>query len=75
MIRTTELRALARERGLPLDVVQKDYYLGLILVDIMRSRAGTELAFKGGTPFPRCTFPRVGGFRKIWISPSPGSRT
>ncbi len=57
LIRAAELRALARERGYALDVIQKDYMLGWILVGIVRSRFGSKLVLKGGTALSKVYFP------------------
>jgi len=51
------LRALARARGFPVDVIEKDYVLGWLLVGICRSRAGAGLALKGGTALSKVYFP------------------
>jgi predicted nucleotidyltransferase component of viral defense system len=57
MITDRELRAVARERNLPVDVVEKDYVLGWILFGIASSAASGSLAFKGGTALSKVYFP------------------
>lgn len=57
MITDRELRALARERNLPVDVIEKDYVLGWILFGIASSAASDSLAFKGGTALSKVYFP------------------
>ena len=57
MLRPGELRTLARARHFPVDVVEKDYVLGWLLVGIGRSRAAPGLALKGGTALSKVYFP------------------
>lgn len=57
MITDRELRAIAKERNLPVDVVEKDYVLGWMLYGIASSAASDSLAFKGGTALSKVYFP------------------
>lgn len=57
MISPQELRRMARERRLPLDLVEKDYVLGWILFGVASSAASGSLAFKGGTALSKVYFP------------------
>lgn len=57
MIAPQELRKTARERGLALDLVEKDYALGWLLFGIASSSASKYLAFKGGTALSKMYFP------------------
>ncbi|MCL1970441.1 MAG: nucleotidyl transferase AbiEii/AbiGii toxin family protein [Candidatus Bathyarchaeota archaeon] len=59
MITPQELRKTAREKKLPLDLVEKDYVLGWLLYGICSSsRLSNCLAFKGGTALSKVYFPR-----------------
>jgi predicted nucleotidyltransferase component of viral defense system len=57
MITPQELRKIAREKKLPLDIVEKDYVLGWLLYGICSSRLSECLAFKGGTALSKVYFP------------------
>ncbi|MDG6995940.1 MAG: hypothetical protein JRN52_08455 [Nitrososphaerota archaeon] len=57
MISAQELRRNARERGLALDLVEKDYALGWLLYGIASSSISSRLAFKGGTALSKIYFP------------------
>jgi predicted nucleotidyltransferase component of viral defense system len=57
MISPQELRKIAREKKLPLDLVEKDYVLGWILYGICSSSLSNCLAFKGGTALSKVYFP------------------
>lgn len=57
MISPQELRKTARERGLALDLVEKDYVLGWILFGIASSSISKRVAFKGGTALSKIYFP------------------
>jgi predicted nucleotidyltransferase component of viral defense system len=57
MITDRKLRAVARKRNLPVDVVEKDYVLGWILFGIASCPASDSLAFKGGTALSKVYFP------------------
>jgi predicted nucleotidyltransferase component of viral defense system len=57
MISPQELRKFAREKGLALDLVEKDYVLGWILFGIASSGISSHLAFKGGTALAKVYFP------------------
>ncbi|MDR2707857.1 MAG: nucleotidyl transferase AbiEii/AbiGii toxin family protein [Nitrososphaerota archaeon] len=57
MISPQELRKTAREKMLPLDLVEKDYVLGWILYGICSSPLSNCLAFKGGTALSKIYFP------------------
>jgi predicted nucleotidyltransferase component of viral defense system len=57
MITPQELRKIAREKKLPLDLVEKDYVLGWLLYGICSSRLSECLAFKGGTALSKVYFP------------------
>jgi len=55
MIDRRELLEEARERGLSLGMVEKDYVLGWLLFGF----SGTDLVFKGGTALSKIFFPRI----------------
>jgi len=57
MLSPQELRKIAREKKLALDLVEKDYVLGWILYGIYSSRLSNCLAFKGGTALSKVYFP------------------
>ncbi|MFH1328294.1 MAG: nucleotidyl transferase AbiEii/AbiGii toxin family protein [Candidatus Bathyarchaeota archaeon] len=57
MISEQELRGLARERKLALDLVEKDYALGWILIGISKSTLSDKIIFKGGTALSKVHFP------------------
>ena len=57
MITDFELRKIARERNLRLDIVEKDYALGWILIGIYNSSLKNSLLFKGGTALSKIYFP------------------
>jgi predicted nucleotidyltransferase component of viral defense system len=57
MISSQELRKIARERKLALDLVEKDYVLGWILFGIASSSISKHVAFKGGTALAKVYFP------------------
>ncbi|MDR2202814.1 MAG: nucleotidyl transferase AbiEii/AbiGii toxin family protein [Nitrososphaerota archaeon] len=57
MISPQELRKIAREKKLPLDLVEKDYVLGWILYGICSCSISKCLAFKGGTALSKVYFP------------------
>ena len=57
MLRAAELRAIAREVGFPVDVIEKDYALGWILAGVVGSSAGSRLVFKGGSALSKIYFP------------------
>lgn len=57
MILAQELRKVARERNLPLDLVEKDYVLGWLLFGIFSGSVSEQLAFKGGTALSKVYFP------------------
>ena len=57
MISQQELRGIARDRNLPLDIVEKDYALGWILVGLSVSSLKKLLIFKGGTALSKIYFP------------------
>ena len=57
MITDPELRKIARERKLRLDIVEKDYALGWILIGIYNSSLSNSLLFKGGTALSKIYFP------------------
>ena len=57
MITNQELRQLARERKIPLDLVEKDYALGWILVGVSQSSLSKDIIFKGGTSLSKVHFP------------------
>ena len=56
LIDRRELLARARERRLPLVMVEKDYVLGWVLFGLMRIRG---LVFKGGTALSKVYFPQT----------------
>lgn len=51
------LRRVSRERGLALDVVEKDYLIGWILFCISETKLSESLALKGGTALSKVYFP------------------
>ncbi len=57
MITAQELRKTARERKLALDLVEKDYALGWVIIGISSSKLGEKLIFKGGTALSKVHFP------------------
>ena len=57
MISAQELRRTARDRGLALDLVEKDYALGWLLYGIAFSSISSRIAFKGGTALSKIYFP------------------
>lgn len=57
MILAQELRKAARDRKLPVDLVEKDYILGWLLFGIASSSVSKQLAFKGGTTLSKVYFP------------------
>jgi uncharacterized protein len=57
MISRQKLREIARERNLPLDIVEKDYVLGWIIVGLPFSSLKELLIFKGGTALSKIYFP------------------
>jgi len=61
LIRPSQLRAVARDRRLPVDIVEKDYVLGWIFLGVVKSSVGADLALKGGTALSKVYHP--GGWR------------
>ena len=57
MIAARVIRRIARERGLALDIVEKDYLLGWMLLCISRTSLSDFLAFKGGSALSKIYFP------------------
>jgi len=57
MIGDRVLRRIASERGMRLDLVEKDYALGWILNGIASSSLRKKLIFKGGTALSKVYFP------------------
>ncbi len=57
MIAARVIRRIARERGLALDIVEKDYLLGWMLFCISRTSLSDSLAFKGGSALSKIYFP------------------
>jgi predicted nucleotidyltransferase component of viral defense system len=57
LISSQELRRIARERKLAVDLVEKDYVLGWILYGIAKSSSSKDVAFKGGTSLSKLYFP------------------
>ena len=64
MISPQELRKIAREKKLALDLVEKDYVLGWILYGIYSSPLSKCLAFKGGTALQKFISPQTGDSQK-----------
>ena len=58
MIGQQSLRKEARERGVAVEVVEKDYMLGWILFGIASSSASGDVAFKGGTALSKIYCPQ-----------------
>ena len=57
MISPQELRRVAREKRLALDLVEKDYVLGWMLYGIASGSLSKKLAFKGGSALSKVYFP------------------
>lgn len=57
MIPKSELRKIARDRNLRLDLVEKDYALGWMIIAISKSSLKDKLIFKGGTALSKVYFP------------------
>ena len=57
MILEQVLRGLARERNLVLDLLEKDYALGWILIGVSKSTLSDKIVFKGGTALSKVHFP------------------
>ena len=57
MISDRDLRRIASQRKLPLDLIEKDYALGWILVGVFKSSMADSLVFKGGTALSKLYFP------------------
>lgn len=57
MMPSRALRRIARERGLALDLVEKDYLIGWMLFCISKTSLAKSLAFKGGTALSKVYFP------------------
>lgn len=57
MISSQELRKMAREKSLPLDMLEKDYILGWVLFGVLQTSASHMLSFKGGTALSKVHFP------------------
>jgi predicted nucleotidyltransferase component of viral defense system len=56
LIDRRELLEKARERGLPLAMIEKDYALGWLLLGLSGAKG---LVFKGGTALSKVYFPRT----------------
>ncbi|MFZ5572888.1 MAG: nucleotidyl transferase AbiEii/AbiGii toxin family protein [Thermodesulfobacteriota bacterium] len=56
MIDKSELKDFAREFGLEIRVVEKDYVLGWLLAGIFQHQMATGWVFKGGTCLKKCFF-------------------
>lgn len=57
MITSPELRSTAREKKLRLDIIEKDYALGWILIGVSLSSLSEKIIFKGGTALSKVYFP------------------
>lgn len=57
MISPQELRKIAVEKSLPLDMLEKDYVLGWVLFGVTRTAISEALVFKGGTALSKIHFP------------------
>jgi predicted nucleotidyltransferase component of viral defense system len=57
VISKQELRREARIRKLSLDLIEKDYVLGLVLHAIFSSQFSSKISFKGGTALSKIYFP------------------
>ena len=57
MIPDKDLRRMASQRKLPLDLIEKDYALGWILIGIFKSSMADNIVFKGGTALSKVYFP------------------
>jgi len=57
VIAARELRGIARERRIPLDLAEKDYALGWVMIGLSSITPGDRLIFKGGTALSKVYFP------------------
>jgi hypothetical protein len=57
MIEDRTLRRIAAERNLRLDLIEKDYALGWMIIAISKSSLKDKLIFKGGTALSKVYFP------------------
>ena len=57
MLPDSTLRRMASERGLPLDLVEKDYLMGWVLISVSKSSIHDLLIFKGGTALSKIYYP------------------
>lgn len=57
MISPQELRKIATEKNLPLDMLEKDYILGWVLFGVIKTTISKTLVFKGGTALSKIHFP------------------
>ena len=57
MISRPELRKIARDRNLRLDLIEKDYAIGWMIIAISISSLKDRLIFKGGTALSKVYFP------------------
>lgn len=57
MIPPQELRKIAAENSLPLDMLEKDYVLGWVLFGVTKTVISETLVFKGGTALSKIHFP------------------
>ena len=57
VISKQELRREARMRNISLDLVEKDYVLGLVLHAISSSQLSLKVSLKGGTALSKVYFP------------------
>jgi uncharacterized protein len=57
MITSQQLRIMAREKSLPLDMLEKDYVLGWVLFGVLKTSISENLVFKGGTSLSKIHFP------------------
>ena len=56
MISKVEILSVARDRGLLANVVEKDYVMGWLLMEIAQHPLLNKWAFKGGTCLKKCFF-------------------
>ncbi|MFQ6056580.1 MAG: nucleotidyl transferase AbiEii/AbiGii toxin family protein [Methanosarcinales archaeon] len=59
MITKEEIRRIARQKGIPAGIIEKDYVLGWLLYGISRSNLKNILIFKGGTALSKIYFPKL----------------
>ena len=59
----TDLRKRAGKLGMPQAMLEKDYALSVVLLELSRSSLKERLAFKGGTAIKKAYF-QLNGFHR-----------